>query len=61
MLWCYSVYVAVCVCKGLSLTAEQWLYNVSRLSGQNGTCGREGTDRPRGADLLIQPTSCRSS
>lgn len=52
MLRLYGVCVCVCV-KGLELTGEQWLYNVSRLSGQNGTWGSEGTDRPGGADLLI--------
>lgn len=58
---CVCVCVCVCACKGLSLTGEQWLYNVSRLYEQNGTRAREGTDRPRGTDLLVYSASCRNN
>lgn len=37
------------------------MYNVSRLYEQNGARAREGTDRPRGADLLVYSASCRSN
>lgn len=54
MLWCNSV--RVCACKGLSLTGEQWLYNVSRLSGQNGSgAGKEQTDPGELTSSFSQP------
>lgn len=56
VLWCHNVRECMCECKGLSLTAEQWLYNVSCLSGQNGTWGgREETDPGELTSSFSQP------
>lgn len=59
MLWCCCT-LGMCVCmlcvsKGLSLTGEQWLYNVSRLGGMEQGAGREQTDPGELTPAFSQP------